>query len=61
MHRRQARTIAEVREDDTASCGFCSGYASQFTHEKYIGQPVKAIPPTQKLTGREAAQAAAWY
>ena len=45
MHRRQARAIAEVSEDDPALCGFGSGQAAQFSHEKRIRQAVKPVPP----------------
>ena len=45
MHRRQARAVAEVREDDPASRRFRPGHARQFLHEKRVGQPVKAVPP----------------
>ena len=45
MHRRQARAIAEVGEDDPALCRFRSGQAGQFSHQKRIRQPVKPVPP----------------
>jgi hypothetical protein len=44
-HRRQARAIAEVGEDDTTLCGFGSGQAGQFFHEKRIRQAVKPVAP----------------
>ena len=44
MHRRQARAIAEVSEDDPALCRFRSGQAGQFSHQKRIRQPVKPVP-----------------
>ena len=45
MHRRQARAIAEVGEDDPAVCRFRSGQAGQFVHQKRIRQTVKPIAP----------------
>ncbi len=44
-HRRQARAIAEVGEDDPALGRFRSSQAGQLSHEKRIRQPVKAVPP----------------
>ena len=44
-HRRQARAVAEVGEDDPALCRFRSGQAGQFSHQKRIRQPVKPVPP----------------
>jgi hypothetical protein len=45
MHRRQARAAAEMGEDDAAVCRFRAIEASQLSHQKRVGQPMKPIPP----------------
>ena len=45
MHRRQARAVAEVGEDDPALRRFRSGQAGEFSHQKRIRQSVKPVPP----------------